>query len=184
MLVCLCLLVCLFVCLCICPRSNTHQISDAGEVSVDNSADEDRVKQSTPLAVQPQITLPQTTTILPPQGTTLPIQGTTLLPTTPQPLPIFTNSTALSIQNILNANTPLFYNSDVKKPVVTLVPSPSTSPQPIQEVDVITPLCDIISSPCDIITAPCDVITEPRDVTSPIALPKISLSPETAQPTL
>ena len=143
---------------------------------MDNSADEERVKQGTPLA--PQTALSQTTSVGPPLGGTVaPIQSTSLLPTSQQPLPIFTSSNALSIQNILNTNTPLFYNSDVKKPVVTLVPTTSTSSQPSQEVDVITPSCDVI-------TAPRDVITAPRDVTSPIVLPKISLSPETAQPTL
>ena len=140
----------------------TCDISDAGEVSVDNSADEERMKQTTPQGLPPQTT-----------------QNSTISPTssTPQSLPIFTTSNALSIQNILNANTPLFYNSEVKKPVVTLVPPTETSPsQNNQDVDVITPSCDVITTPRDVITAP-------RDVTSPIAMPTISLSSETAQPT-
>ena len=170
--------VCLCISLCICTGSSfkSHFISDTGEVSVDNSADEERVKQNNiPLTVLPQPSLlSQTTTLLPPQGGILPpIQSTTLLPTntSPQQLPIFTTSNALSIQNILNStNTPLFFNSEVKKPVVTLIPTSPTT-QLSQEVDVITPSCDIITS-------------SPRDVTSPMGLPKICLSPETAQPTL
>ncbi|KAL5254542.1 hypothetical protein ACHWQZ_G014103 [Mnemiopsis leidyi] len=134
-------------------------VSDAGEVSVDNSADEERMKQTTPHGLPPQ------TSSLSPTSST------------PQSLPVFTSSNALSIQNILNTSTPLFYNSEVKKPVVTLVPpTVSSPPQNNQDVDVITPSCDVITTPRDVITAP-------RDVTSPIAMPTISLSSETAQPT-